>query len=84
MLDVTHAGIVGMIVAAAAAVWPALGKIKLPDAPATTGDSYDRAHWVNDLFALATVADAKNKPDVAAAARALIAALIADKDAVAK
>jgi hypothetical protein len=57
-----------------------LAKIKLPSQPATSSDSYDRALWVNNLFELAAVADSKNKPDVAAAARALIAALVGDKD----
>lgn len=82
MFEAWQTGVVGVAVAAAAAAWPALSKIKIPDRPATTPDAYDRAQWVNNLFELASVADAKSKPDVATAARALIAALVADKEKV--
>ena len=82
MLDSWHTGIVGIMVAAAAAVWPALSKIRIPAnvIPATTSDSYDRAAWVNNLFDLAAAADARQEASVSAASRALIAALVAGKD----
>ncbi|NBV87918.1 MAG: hypothetical protein EBR88_00110 [Betaproteobacteria bacterium] len=73
-------GVLGLIVAAGAAAWPALAKIKIPSAPATTANSFNRAAWVNNLFELAAVADAQSQPDIAAAARALIAALVAGKE----
>ena len=80
MPEAWQTGFLGLVVAAAAALWPALSKLKIPATPATTSDSFDRAAWVNNLFGLASVADAKGKPDVAASARALIAALVADKE----
>jgi len=80
MLESWQTGVLGLVVAGAAAAWPALTKIKLPSQPATTSDSYDRAMWVNNLFELAAVADSKSKADVATAARALIAALVSDKE----
>jgi len=82
MLDSWQTGIVGILVAAAAAVWPALSKIRIPAnvIPATTPDSYDRAAWVNNLFDLAAAADARQEPNVAAASRSLIAALVAGKE----
>ena len=82
MLDSWQTGIVGILVAAAAAFWPALAKIRIPAnvIPATTSDSYDRAVWVNNLFDLAAAADARQEASVASASRALIAALVAGKE----
>jgi hypothetical protein len=82
MLDSWQTGIVGILLAAAAAMWPALKKIRIPASviPATTSDSYDRAVWVNNLFDLAAAADVRSEASVAAASRSLIAALVAGKD----
>ena len=82
MFDSWQTGAVGVLVAAAAAAWPALAKIRIPAnvIPTTTTDSYDRAAWVNQLFDLAAAADARSEASVATASRALIAALVAGKD----
>ena len=60
---------------AVAAVWPYLPKLPAP-APSVASS---RSKWVNDLFVLVSEAEAKSQPEIAAAARALIAALVAQK-----
>lgn len=65
-------GLAGLAVAAGAAVLPFLPK------PAAKS-SFGRADWVNRLFVLAGQADAAGSEEVAAAARSLISALVAEK-----
>jgi hypothetical protein len=67
---------VGFLAAAAAAVLPYLPK----PAPADGVSPGDRAGWVNRLFVLAAQADSTGEPAIAAAARSLIAALVAEKE----
>lgn len=67
--------IVGLAAAAVAAAWPYLPTAR-PDGVSLPG----RAGWVNRLFVLAGEAEAAGEPDVAAAARSLIATLVAEKD----
>lgn len=67
--------IAGLLAAAAAAAWPYLPR------PAQAGVSLSgRACWVNRLFTLVGEAEAADEPAVEAAARALIAALVAEKE----
>lgn len=47
--------------------------------PAPKSSASDSADWVNRLFVLASEADESGREQVAAAARSLISALIADK-----
>ena len=80
----TVAAAVGVVVAVGAAVWPMLPKWPpsapvAPAGPAAGIRQTDRAKWVNDLFLLAGQADATGEPQVAAASRALIAALVEKK-----
>lgn len=73
----TWVSVFGFVAAAAAAVMPYLPK----PSPAVTGlSSSARADWVNRLFSLASQADAAGEASVAAAARTLIAALVAEKE----
>lgn len=67
---------VGFVVAAGAAAWPYLPK---PVQSAGLSPA-DRAGWVNRLFVLAGQAEATGEAAVAASARALIAALVAEKE----
>jgi hypothetical protein len=69
---------VAFAAAALAAAWPHVA----PSRPEASGDlsPADRAQWVNRLFALAAVADARELGEVATAARALIAALVKRAD----
>jgi len=71
--------IVGGVAAAAALVWPYIPKLRAPSLSPS-----DRAGWVNRLFSLAASADKAGEAQVAAAARALIAALVQQQDAVKK
>lgn len=64
-------GLAGLAVAAGAAVLPFL--------PKPAAKSFGRADWVNRLFVLAGQADAAGSEEVAAAARSLISALVAEK-----
>lgn len=66
----------GFVVAAGAAAWPYLPK---PAQSAGISPS-DRAGWVNRLFVLVGQAEASGEAAVASAARALIAALVAEKE----
>jgi hypothetical protein len=66
---------IGFLVAAAATALPYLRA----SAPAGVSPS-GRAGWVNRLFVLACQADESGEPAVAAAARALISALVAEKE----
>lgn len=62
--------------AAGAAAWP-----YIPKARAAGISASDRAGWVNRLFSLAASADEAGESQVAAAARALIAALVNQQEA---
>jgi hypothetical protein len=79
------AAAVGFVVAAAAAAWPLLPK-RLPSVPVSPVEPEvglkpaARARWVNDLFVLAGQADAAGEASIAASARSLIAALVAEKE----
>lgn len=61
--------------AVVAAAWPYLPSARPGGLPAS-----GRAGWVNRLFTLAAEADAAGEVAVSAAARALIAALVAEKE----
>lgn len=64
---------IGGVVAVGAAVWPLVSALK------PTKRSINSADWVNRLFVLAESADAAGRDQVSTAARALIAALVAEK-----
>lgn len=64
-------GLTSIVVVAVAAAWPYLPAIP---AAATGLSGADRAAWVNRLFSLT---EASDDPAVTAAAKALIAALVA-------
>lgn len=72
----TVVSVVGFLAAAAAALTPYLPK----PAPSEGVTPADRAGWVNRLFVLAAQADGTGEPAIAAAARSLIAALVAEKE----
>lgn len=77
--------VVGFAVAAGAALWPYLPKrlpsvLPSPAQPETGLAPTSRAKWVNDLFVLAGQADKANEVAIASAARALIAALVAERE----
>ena len=72
--------LVGGVAAAAALVWPYIPAFK--QSPPLSAPC--RAAWVNRLFSLAASADEAGEAQVAAAARALIAALVQQQDAVKK
>lgn len=72
--------VVGFAAAAAAAVWPYVPK-RMPSVPHAAGlSASSRAKWVNDLFVLAGQADEAGEAAIAAAARSLIASLVAEKE----
>lgn len=58
-----------------AALWPYLPKLPVPQ----NNVASSRSKWVNELFALVAEAESAGQPEIAAAARALIAALVAQK-----
>ena len=74
-MTTTAITIVSFVAAAAAAVWPYLPTPSKPTGLAAN----DRAGWVNRLFELAAQADESGEAQVAGAARALIAALVAQQ-----
>lgn len=78
MMTAAAVSFVSFAAAAFAAAWPLVAPAK----PEADGDlsAGDRAQWVNRLFGLAAVADARDLKEVAAAARALIAALVKRAD----
>lgn len=63
------------VAAASAAAWPYIPKFLAPSLSPS-----DRAGWVNRLFSLAASADAAGEPQVAAAARSLITALVSHQE----
>lgn len=67
--------IVGLAAAGAAAAWPYLSAAR-PGGVSLPG----RAGWVNRLFVLVGEAEEAGEVAVAASARALIAALVAEKE----
>lgn len=75
--------VVGFAAAAAAAAWPYMPK-RLPAGPVEPEPPSlppsGRARWVNDLFVLAGQADKIGEHGIAAAARSLISALVAEKE----
>jgi hypothetical protein len=66
---------VAFAVAAGAAAFPHLTAARSPGVSPS-----DRAGWVNRLFVLAVQAEEAGETPVATAARALIAALVAEKE----
>jgi hypothetical protein len=70
--------VVAFAAVAVAAAWP-----YLPQMARSAGISAaERAGWVNRLFSLASQADAEGEAQIASAARALIAALVSQQEAV--
>jgi len=67
--------VVGFVAAAAAVAWPYLSAAR-PGGVSLPG----RAVWVNRLFVLVGEAEEAGEVAVAASARALIAALVAEKE----
>ena len=65
----------GFVAAAAAVAWPYLPAAR-PGGVSPSG----RAGWVNRLFVLAGEAEASGEAAIASAARALIAAIVAEKE----
>lgn len=75
--------LIGLVLAAAAALWPLALSFAGGRAQPESGDipPAKRAEWVNRLFALAAEADAAGEAGVASASRSLITALISHQDA---
>jgi len=69
--------VVAFLAVACAIAWPHLHWARSAGISAS-----DRAGWVNRLFVLAALADAEGQAEVAAAARALIAALVGNEQKV--
>ncbi len=79
-MTTTAVAIAAGLAAVCAAVWPYLPALR--QSPPLSAPC--RAAWVNRLFSLAASADEAGEAQVAAAARALIAALVQQQDAVKK
>lgn len=75
-MTVAILALVALGAAGVAFAWP-----YVPSTPSQPGlSSRTRADWVNRLFGLAADAEAASEPAVAAASRALIAALVAERE----